>query len=308
MKNLFFLFFLVPSIVFAFEIHYNWEEGKTYRYKSETQSEFFYAHTLQMKYMSAETFYTSSEFEISVTKIDENELVHAVLILTRFEIVTDKNKRIGALFQVPKNALTTKITISKYGEFIVNEKFQLALTHKAHYLIKESEINEKPANQIELVSYSQFSLKDGNTIKGEGLNQVAKRVMVKPSIQDVYIDLMPYAYLRLFVLPQNKVKKGASFVTVNKDYNTLITTNNIYKDKIMFSSVLAKRRNPTHNSTQIASYFDYPTETINTTMLFDFEARNTLLSIKGTHTKKQSQPNVAKELREGAKLVFVGIK
>jgi hypothetical protein len=185
------------------------------------------------------------------------------------------------------------------------------VTDEIHYLVKnEKQItSEDLQSKTDLMAYMQFSSANRNLNQDYEMKDVHKGVKINVPIneENPIIDLIPYKYLRLFVIPVNSIETDESFVDVKKDYKVLTTAEMIGTDKAYFSSSLIKNTVQIGESINLDSEIHGSIESMSTSQLFDFE-NGILLSMKGSYTQKQSRPNMATQLKQVTKIVFIKSK
>lgn len=283
----------------AVNINYNWEEQKSYQFDVETRTDYItFSTSMGVRKLTIETFRINSVFEIEVIKRDdENELIYAELNLLNFEVNTSHGNRIAALYQIPRNAFSQAITIDKQGNFSFEKKLQLIVSNKAHYLISnDDDLKIKGSHQQkELHSFMHFNIQNGTTTTElVDCQQKSNLTSVIINQEDPIIDLIPYDFLRLFVLPTPQMEQGVSYTNHQKDYHSLTTPEVIGTSKMHFNSLLI---NQEFNKPNIIPQKEY----MNTTGLFDHE-QGMMLSLKGTLTKKQTNHLVAQEIKQHTKI------
>ena len=297
--------FLTIFSTYSVVIHYHWEEGESYKYQVETRADYISSGTnMGLKQITVESFQITSAFEIYVIKIEPDGLIYADLNLLRFEIKTTEGLQIAALFTIPHHAFSSLVTIDKQGDILFNSRLQLVLSSKAHFVVaNKTEVNVLGVNkEIYLNSLVQFNTHDGNTndILTE-CYQESKSVIAILNEYDPVIDLIPYDFLRLFVIPGQEIEKDLPFSHHKHDYKVLITADIIGKEKIYFSSSLLKKCTRGSSGTLMVCP---SSEVMNTSGLFDFK-RGMMLSLEGTSTKKESHLSTAKELKRHTEILYI---
>tara|TARA_B100000809_G_scaffold220052_1_gene227571 strand:- start:39 stop:968 length:930 start_codon:yes stop_codon:yes gene_type:complete len=297
--------FLTIISTYSVVIHYHWEEGESYKYQVETRADYISSGTnMGLKQITVESFQITSAFEIYVVKIEPDGLIYADLNLLRFEIKTTKGQQVAALFTIPQNAFSSPVTIDQQGNICYESRLQLVLSSKAHFVVaNKTGVNVLGMNkEIHLNSLVQFNTYDGNTadILAE-CYQKSKSVTANLNEYDPIIDLIPYDFLRLFVIPDQRIEQDLSFSQHKHDYKVLITADVIGKEKIHFSSSLLKKGTRDNSGTLMG----YPSsEVMNTSELFDLK-QGMMLSLEGTSTKKESHLSTVKELKRHTKILYI---
>lgn len=217
MKN--FLFLLVILIITktlsATELIYNWKANTSYSFSANQKDD---VTTGTMGMSVQEKFTTTVEFVLFIQSVDATGLAKGKLYLVNYAVKDSKGVALASLAALPKNAVQSDVMVDKKGHFTFPKKVSLVTTAKGNYLIyaKNEETGASAGIQTEnekVDVYAEFDPKTGKLKAGYTVQTISstKKVTVKETEESDRLDVFPYDFLEMMVLPEGKIAQGDKY-------------------------------------------------------------------------------------------------
>jgi hypothetical protein len=219
MKNLILLlssFLIILSSSFATELNYKWKANSFYAFNSIVTDNI---STSVMGMNVSDKYITTVDFVLFIQSVDANGLATGRLYLTNFNVRDSKGLIVASLANIPKDAVKSDITVDKKGNFTFTKKVTLVTTPTSNVLVyaNATENNAQAGIQTEgekVDAYAEFDPKTGKLKAGYTLQtiQTTKKVTVNENEQSDELDVLPYDFLQMLVMPEGEI-------AVNNHYN-----------------------------------------------------------------------------------------
>lgn len=209
-----FLVFLSNS--FATELNYKWKANSFYAFNSVVTDNIT---TSVMGMNVSEKYTTTVDFVLFIQSVDANGLATGRLYLTNFSVKDSKGLAVASLANVPKDAVKSEITVDKKGNFTFAKKVTLITTPTSNVLVYANATENSASAGIQtegekVDAYAEFDPKTGKLKTGYTVQtlKTTKKVTVKENEQSDELDVFPYDFLQMLVMPEGKI-------AVNNHYN-----------------------------------------------------------------------------------------
>jgi hypothetical protein len=211
----FLLFFIVGLNILNFsatELIYNWKPNTSYSFTS-IQKDDISTSALGMNIQ--EKFITTIDFVLFIQSVDPTGLAKGKLYLVNYTVKDAKGTVMASLATLPKNAVQSDITVDKKGHFTFPKKVSLVTTATGNYLVygKADENGasagfQTAAEKVDV--YAEFDPKTGKLKAGYTVQTIntTKKVSVKETEESDHLDVFPYDFLEMMVLPDGNVAQG----------------------------------------------------------------------------------------------------
>jgi hypothetical protein len=221
---LFATFLYLPlHLLFATELEYKWKANTSYTFASIQKDD---VTTSAMGMNIQEKFTTTVDFVLFIQSVDLNGLAKGKLFLVNYSVKDSKGVVLANLASLPKNAVQSDITVDKKGHFTFPKKVSLVTTPNGNYLIyAKSDQNSASAgvqtSDEKVDVYAEFDPKTGKLKAGYTVQSInsTKKVVVKENEESDHLDVFPYDYLEMMVLPDGKVAQGDTYKMSAGMYN-----------------------------------------------------------------------------------------
>jgi hypothetical protein len=212
MKNTLLLlssFLILLSTSFAAELNYKWKANSFYAFNSVVTDNIT---TSGMGMNISEKYTTTVDFVLFIQSVDANGLATGRLYLTNFSVKDSKGLAVASLINIPKDAVRSEITVDKKGNFTFAKKVTLVTTPTSNVLVyvNTSENSASAGIQTEgekVDAYAEFDPKTGKLKAGYTLQTIktTKKVTVNENEQSDELDVFPYDFLQMLVMPDGEV-------------------------------------------------------------------------------------------------------
>ena len=210
-KSLFLLasFLVIFTASFATELNYKWKANSFYAFNSIVTDNIT---TSVMGMNVSEKYTTTVDFVLFIQSVDANGLATGRLYLTNFSVKDSKGLSVASLVNVPKDAVKSDITVDKKGNFTFAKKVTLVTTPTSNVLVyaNASENGASAGIQTEnekVDAYAEFDPKTGKLKAGYTVQtmKTTKKVTVTENEQSDELDVFPYDFLQMLVMPEGQV-------------------------------------------------------------------------------------------------------
>lgn len=210
-KSLFLLasFLVIFTASFATELNYKWKANSFYAFNSVVTDNIT---TSVMGMNVSEKYTTTVDFVLFIQSVDANGLATGRLYLTNFSVKDSKGLSVASLVNVPKDAVKSDITVDKKGNFTFAKKVTLVTTPTSNVLVyaNASENGASAGIQTEnekVDAYAEFDPKTGKLKAGYTVQTIktTKKVTVTENEQSDELDVFPYDFLQMLVMPEGQV-------------------------------------------------------------------------------------------------------
>lgn len=220
MKNLILLlssFLIILTSSFATELNYKWKANSFYAFNSVVTDNI----TTSVMGMNVSDKYTTTvDFVLFIQSVDANGLATGRLYLTNFSVKDSKGLAVASLVNVPKDAVKSDITVDKKGNFTFAKKVTLVTTPTSNVLVYANATENSASTGIQtegekVDAYAEFDPKTGKLKTGYTVQtlKTTKKVTVKENEQSDELDVFPYDFLQMLVMPEGEI-------AVNNHYNS----------------------------------------------------------------------------------------
>jgi len=217
MKSLPTIVLLLTGFVFAqpTALMYAWKANTNYTF-SCTQHDKVQTQALGMQI--DEAFTTRTDFVLAIQSVDPSGLAKGKMYLINYLVKTNTGKVLAQLNNLPKNTAACNISVDRSGHFTFPAKVQLVTGSKTNVLVYEH-LNEKGGaaavqTENERVNvYAEFNATTGTLRAGYAVQNLTETRSVEP-IQDQEsnrLNVYPYDFLEMMVVPEGVIKTGDSF-------------------------------------------------------------------------------------------------
>jgi hypothetical protein len=210
-------FLLILSSSFAAELNYKWKANSFYAFNSVVTDNIT---TSVMGMNVSEKYTTTVDFVLFIQSVDANGLATGRLYLTNFSVKDSKGLAVASLVNVPKDAVKSDITVDKKGNFTFAKKVTLVTTPTSNVLVYANATENSTSAGIQtegekVDAYAEFDPKTGKLKAGYTVQTIktTKKVSVTENEQSDELDVFPYDFLQLLVMPEGEV-------AVNNHYNS----------------------------------------------------------------------------------------
>ena len=228
MKNLFVtaLFLLSIQLLKATELIYKWKANTSYTFASIQKDD---VTTSAMGMNIQEKFITTIDFVLFIQSVDMNGTAKGKLFLVNYSVKDSKGTVLANLASLPKNAVQSDITVDKKGHFTFPKKVSLVTTPTGNYLVyAKADQNVASAgiqtSEEKVDVYAEFDPKTGKIKAGYTVQTLntTKKATVKENEESDHLDVFPYDFLEMMVLPDGKVAQGDKYNVSAGIYNVEI--------------------------------------------------------------------------------------
>lgn len=210
-------FLLILSSSFAAELNYKWKANSFYAFNSVVTDNIT---TSVMGMNVSEKYTTTVDFVLFIQSVDANGLATGRLYLTNFSVKDSKGLAVASLVNVPKDAVKSDITVDKKGNFTFAKKVTLVTTPTSNVLVYANATENSASAGIQtegekVDAYAEFDPKTGKLKAGYTVQTIktTKKVSVTENEQSDELDVFPYDFLQLLVMPEGEI-------AVNNHYNS----------------------------------------------------------------------------------------
>jgi hypothetical protein len=202
-------FLVILSTSFATELNYKWKANSFYAFNSVVTDNIT---TSVMGMNVSEKYTTTVDFVLFIQSVDANGLATGRLYLTNFSVKDSKGLAVASLVNVPKDAVKSDITVDKKGNFTFAKKVTLVTTPTSNVLVYANATENSASAGIQtegekVDAYAEFDPKTGKLKTGYTVQtlKTTKKVTVKENEQSDELDVFPYDFLQMLVMPEGEI-------------------------------------------------------------------------------------------------------
>lgn len=225
-------FLIVLTSSFATELNYKWKANSTYGFNSVVTDNIT---TSIMGMNVSEKYTTTVDFVLFIQSVDAAGLATGRLYLTNFSVKDGKGMVVASLINVPKDAVKSDITVDKKGNFTFAKKVTLVTTPTSNVLVYANATENSASAGIQtegekVDAYAEFDPKTGKLKTGYTVQSIktTKKIIVKENEQSDELDVFPYDFLQMLVMPEGEI-------AANNHYNAKA---GIYKVDVLVKSMV----------------------------------------------------------------------
>ena len=200
---------ILTSTSFATELNYKWKANSFYAFNSIVTDNIT---TSGMGMNISEKYTTTVDFVLFIQSVDANGLATGRMYLTNFSVKDSKGLAVASLVNIPKDAVKSDIIVDKKGNFTFAKKVTLVTTPTSNVLVyaNASENSASAGIQTEgekVDAYAEFDPKTGKLKAGYTVQTIktTKKVTVNENEQSDELDVFPYDFLQMLVMPDGEV-------------------------------------------------------------------------------------------------------
>lgn len=209
-------FFLISiQLLYGTELIYKWKANTSYNFSSIQKDD---VTTSAMGMNIQEKFITTVDFVLFIQSVDVNGTAKGKLFLVNYSVKDSKGTVLASLASLPKNAAQSDITVDKKGRFTFPKKVSLVTTPTGNYLVYAKADQNSASAGIQTSDekvdvYAEFDPKTGKIKAGYTIQTLntTKKVAVKENEESDHLDVFPYDFLEMLVLPDGKVAQGDKY-------------------------------------------------------------------------------------------------
>ncbi len=207
--------FLLVNSYMAIELVYKWKANTSYSFSSLQKDDITTSATgMNIQ----EKFVTSIDFVIFIQSVDATGLAKGKLYLVNYTVKDSKGTTLASLTTLPKNAVQSDITVDKKGHFTFPKKVSLVTTATGNYLVYGKADENGASAGVQTANenvdvYAEFDPKTGKLKAGYTVQTISttKKASVKETEESDHLDVFPYDFLELMVLPDGNVAQGDKY-------------------------------------------------------------------------------------------------
>lgn len=199
----------------AAELNYKWKANTLYNFNSVVTDNIT---TSVMGMNMTEKYITTVDFVLAISSVDANGTASGRLYLINFNVKNTKGLVVASLANIPKDAVRSDITVDKKGNFTFPKKITLVTTPTSNVLVyaKVDNNNVQLGGEIEgekVDAYAEFDPKTGKLKAGYTVAtmKTTKKVTVKENEESDEIDVFPYDFLSMLVMPEGNVSTNDKY-------------------------------------------------------------------------------------------------
>ena len=204
-----FLLLITSMTANAVELNYKWKANTLYNFNSVVTDNIT---TSVMGMNVVEKYVTTVDFVLAISSVDASGTASGRLYLINFNVKNAKGLVVATLANVPKDAVRSDITVDKKGNFTFPKKVTLVTTPTSNVLVyaKVDDNSVQLGGEIEgekVDAYAEFDPKTGKLKAGYTVAtmKTTKKVTVKENEESDEIDVFPYDFLSMLVMPEGNV-------------------------------------------------------------------------------------------------------
>ena len=215
----------------ATELNYNWTPGAYYHFTATSNDQIT---TSMMGMNMREEFNTVSDFVLQINSVDQNGTASGILYLINFKIKTASGATLATLSDIPKEAIQSEVSVDRKGVFTFPKKVYLIAGANSNILAygnadENSASVGGQAGNMKVDAYAEFDPNTGQLKSGYSVKTIKNttQVSVKLDGETQMIDVLPYSFLELLILPEGDVLVNDHVTMQAGIYNTEIHVNSM---------------------------------------------------------------------------------
>ncbi|MFN6015484.1 MAG: hypothetical protein ACK47F_12410 [Flavobacteriales bacterium] len=204
-----FLLLITTMNYHAAELNYKWKANTIYNFNAVVTDNIT---TSVMGMNMSEKYLTTVDFVLAISSVDANGTASGRLYLINFNMKNTQGLIIASMANIPKDAIRSDITVDKRGNFTFPKKVTLVTTSTSNVLVyaKVEGNNIQAGGEIDgekVDAYAEFDPKTGKLKAGYTVASMktTKKVTVQENEESDEIDVFPYDFLSMLVMPEGNV-------------------------------------------------------------------------------------------------------
>jgi len=204
-----FLLLITTMNYHAAELNYKWKANTIYNFNAVVTDNIT---TSVMGMNMSEKYLTTVDFVLAISSVDANGTASGRLYLINFNMKNTQGLIIASMANIPKDAIRSDITVDKRGNFTFPKKVTLVTTATSNVLVyaKVEGNNIQAGGEIDgekVDAYAEFDPKTGKLKAGYTVASMktTKKVTVQENEESDEIDVFPYDFLSMLVMPEGNV-------------------------------------------------------------------------------------------------------
>jgi hypothetical protein len=215
----------------AVSINYKWVAGKKYTFvANQTDQVTTSVMGMQMK----DKFKGTTKFLMAISNVDAKGTASGTLYLLDYKVVDSKGRVLASLVNLPATAIKSDFKVDAKGNFTFLKRLTLVTTAQGNVLVY-AKANDTSlhvggeAGDVSVDAYAEFDTKTGAIKAGYSIKatQPVKQIKIKVDENTDLVDVLPYDYLELLVLPEGTVSQGDMSQSTVSIYTFAILAKNI---------------------------------------------------------------------------------
>lgn len=248
------------------QMNYKWVAGSKHTFVSNQIDD---VSTSVMGMSMKDQFKSTTKFLLQINTVDTKGNASGNLYLIDYKVVDSKGKVLATLANLPSKAIKSEFKVDNKGNFTFAKKITLVTSVQGNALVyaNTSDNSLSVGGQVDNVKvdvYAEFDVKTGSLKAGYSIKdtQPVKQITLKVDENTDVVDVLPYDYLNMLVLPDGSVSQGDKFQSnvgiytidiIAKNINTNVAQLNYKmssdKSKNMFGSSVTMQSENTTMST-----------------------------------------------------------
>jgi hypothetical protein len=216
----------------AVDLNYIWSQGSVYQFSAIQIDDI---STSVMGMNMKDQFTTATDFALYITGVTSNGQATGILYLLNFKVTDSRNTVLASMNDIPKSAIQSDVTVDRKGKFTFLNKIMLITTEKGNVLAYGKTDGTSiqmggQAGNMQVDAYAEFDPKTGKLNAGYNVKEIktTKKVSVTVDENTDMIDVLPYDYLELLLLPDGAIAQGDKSIMNAGMYSVNCTATSVY--------------------------------------------------------------------------------
>lgn len=208
------------------ELYYRWTVGSSYHFSATVVDNIT---TAVMGMNMKETIKTATDFVLYIDQVASNGYAMGTLYLVNFQVTDSRNQVLASLKDIPSSAIKSQVTVDRKGKFTFPKKVFLITTEKGNVLAygnaSENLVQTgAQAGNIQVDAYAEFDPKTGALKTGYTVKEIknTRKVAVQTNEETQMVDIFPYDFLEMLVVPDGAVQTGDQMEVKAGMYSSII--------------------------------------------------------------------------------------
>lgn len=208
------------------ELYYRWTVGSSYHFSATVVDNIT---TAVMGMNMKETIKTATDFVLYIDQVASNGYAMGTLYLVNFQVTDSRNQVLASLKDIPSSAIKSQVTVDRKGKFTFPKKVFLITTEKGNVLAygnaSENLVQTgAQAGNIQVDAYAEFDPKTGALKTGYTVKEIknTRKVAVQTNEETQMVDIFPYDFLEMLVVPDGAVQSGDQMEVKAGMYSSII--------------------------------------------------------------------------------------
>lgn len=199
----------------ALQMSYKWVAGSKHMFVANQIDD---VTTSVMGMNMKDQFKSTTKFLLHINTVDTKGNASGNLFLIDYKVVDSKGRILATLANVPSTAIKSEFKVDNKGNFTFTKKITLVTSLQGNALVyaNTSDNSISLGGQVDNVKvdvYAEFDSKTGSLKAGYSIKdtQPVKQITLKVDENTDVVDVLPYDYLNMLVLPDGSVHQGDKF-------------------------------------------------------------------------------------------------